>query len=257
MTAETPWVESGPRSADIPTDVSGLSLPQLMQLRQTIEAEMDRLHAAMVEQGASMGASLTDAEGFPGSDIDVPQRELREAVQADSTVRHMRSQFVRRQTDLANVGRALEAAVTAHYALPDEQRAQAAALLRSAAVAPALPRVFARVASVEPNSPASAAGLVAGDGITRFGPVDASTRNPLPSIARHVQAHESVRRAPWRLVANKVASHCGAGYLARRGPRPLAHADARRRLGWPRSRGLPHLAAHGQLGVVRDALATA
>ncbi|KAF9920135.1 hypothetical protein FBU30_010063 [Linnemannia zychae] len=146
-----------------------------------------------------MNDPLIDQSGFPRSDIDIV------------AVRTARSNIVRFKNDLKALMLQIEEALHAVHAealkekhkrdaeKKKEQELSGSASLpaQSSSIAshethqdkPLSP--FARINAVAPDSPARDAGLVQGDKIVSFGPVDANTPNTLPTLSAHVQSHEN------------------------------------------------------------------
>ncbi|EQC41177.1 hypothetical protein SDRG_01153 [Saprolegnia diclina VS20] len=163
---------------------------ELDQQRATIEAEI----ALIVEEltsgpnPAGLKGPLIDAEGFPRGDIDV------------YTVRHKRHRFACLQTDLKFVMKDIEDVMAGIYsaskpAVPTPAQAPVrppAPIRTPEKEAPLLVKVddpvvlemapFALVDSVQPDSPASEAGLEAYDSIIAFGSANATNHRDLAAV---------------------------------------------------------------------------
>jgi 26S proteasome non-ATPase regulatory subunit 9 len=81
-----PTVSSGPTSGGYTNGVpkAQLSLQELMAEKDRVEAELKALGQVLDSHGVHMNTGLTTFDGFPRSDIDVPQ----------STHRHRRPRTV-------------------------------------------------------------------------------------------------------------------------------------------------------------------
>jgi 26S proteasome non-ATPase regulatory subunit 9 len=71
-----PTVPSGPTSGGVPRDLSKLTMVDLMQEKERIEAELSALSAVLTSHGVNMNTSLTTFDGFPRDDIDVAQSKV-------------------------------------------------------------------------------------------------------------------------------------------------------------------------------------
>ncbi|KAF7122035.1 hypothetical protein CNMCM5793_009590 [Aspergillus hiratsukae] len=186
-----PTVPSGPTSGGVPRDLSKLSMVDLMQEKERIEAELSALSAVLTSHGVNMNTSLTTFDGFPRDDIDVAQ------------IRTTRARIIHLRTDHKEVMKHLEKGLHEHFA--SLQRAQAAvsaggtngtAVQRSnlgensLSDAEMIGTPFAKVNSVVPGSPADQAGLKAGDTIRSFGNVNWINHERLSKVAQTVQQNE-------------------------------------------------------------------
>jgi 26S proteasome regulatory subunit N4 len=70
-----PTVSSGPTSGGYTNGVpkAQLSLQELMAEKDRVEAELKALGQVLDSHGVHMNTGLTTFDGFPRSDIDVPQ----------------------------------------------------------------------------------------------------------------------------------------------------------------------------------------
>ncbi|KAH8723261.1 hypothetical protein GQ44DRAFT_710867 [Phaeosphaeriaceae sp. PMI808] len=132
-----------------------------------------------------MNTGLTTFDGFPRSDIDVPQ------------IRTTRARIIRLKNDYKEVMSHIEKGLHAHHARLAEQaqgNAAAAGQAQAASGAPsaALEAPFAKVNSVVADSPADAAGLRVGDTITKFGWVDWTNHERLSRVAEAVSQNEGL-----------------------------------------------------------------
>ncbi|RHZ65820.1 putative 26S proteasome non-ATPase regulatory subunit Nas2 [Aspergillus thermomutatus] len=201
-----PTVPSGPTSGGVPRDLSKLSMVDLMQEKERIEAELSALSAVLTSHGVNMNTSLTTFDGFPRDDIDVAQ------------IRTTRARIIYLRTDHKEVMKHLEKGLHEHFA--SLQRAQAAvpaggtngtAVQRSnlgensLSDAEMIGTPFAKVNSVVPGSPADQAGLEAGDTIRSFGNVNWINHERLSKVAETVQQNEG------RMIVVKIVRKEGPG----------------------------------------------
>ncbi|GFF23977.1 hypothetical protein IFM53868_01959 [Aspergillus udagawae] len=201
-----PTVPSGPTSGGVPRDLSKLSMVDLMQEKERIEAELAALSAVLTSHGVNMNTSLTTFDGFPRDDIDVAQ------------IRTTRARIIHLRTDHKEVMKHLEKGLHEHFA--SLQRAQAAvpaggangtAVHRSnlgensLSDAEMIGTPFAKVNSVVPGSPADQAGLKAGDTIRSFGNVNWINHERLSKVAQTVQQNEG------RMIVVKIIRKDGPG----------------------------------------------
>ncbi|RMZ87537.1 hypothetical protein DV736_g5240, partial [Chaetothyriales sp. CBS 134916] len=177
-------VPSGPTSLHLrPAELDGLSLRQLIERKDNIEAELKALGGVLETHGVDMQTPLVDQDGFPRSDIDVAQ------------VRVTRARIIHLRNDWKELMDGIEKGLHVHHAnlqasesfkQTESSASQRAPL--TTAVAPAAPETpFARVNSVEPGSPANEAGLKRGDQIRRLGTVIWSNHERLRKVAEAVQ----------------------------------------------------------------------
>ncbi|KAF1809618.1 hypothetical protein P152DRAFT_461305 [Eremomyces bilateralis CBS 781.70] len=183
----TPTVESGPTSngvlnGQIPAN---LSLLELMDRRDAVEAELKALSSVLQSHGVHMSTGLTTIDGFPRSDIDVAQ------------IRTTRVRIIHLRNDYKELMGRIEKGLHAHHAAIRERGAQDASTTSGlSASSPAgisessLEAPFAKVNSVADGSPAHTAGLRAGDKITNFGIVDWTNHERLSKVAEVVQQNE-------------------------------------------------------------------
>lgn len=185
-----PTVGSGPTSTTYSNGTQEKqTLPQLIAEKDTLEAELSALSSVLDSHGVDMKTSLTTFDGFPRSDIDVPQ------------IRTTRARIIHLKNDHKALMAKLEDAVHEQFAAGKVLESMPEGSSRtstneSAAVsspAPALEPPFARVNSVVAGSPAEESGLQAGDKITRFGTVNWQNHERLSKVAQAVQQNENVR----------------------------------------------------------------
>jgi len=158
-----------------------------------------------MQHGVNMNTSLISFDGYPRSDIDVAQ------------IRTTRARIVRLKNDYKELMARIEAGLQEHWS----SAAASPALTTTAAAASSsslssssqhngtiitaagtgagahteggrisLEAPFAKVNSVVASSPAAAAGLKAGDRITKFGSVDWMNHEKLSRVAQTVQQNE-------------------------------------------------------------------
>ncbi|KAJ2500130.1 putative 26S proteasome regulatory subunit [Coemansia sp. RSA 1972] len=132
---------------------------KLLQQKTELESELRQLDNELHGHGVDRTTQLVDANGFPRSDIDIV------------AIRTIRQSLVCKQNDLR--------------ALMSHIETQLIALHQTTQTETATPkrRAFARVSIVTPNSPASEAGLVAGDKIAQYGTVTASSADCFQALS--------------------------------------------------------------------------
>ncbi|CAI7661342.1 hypothetical protein PCG10_004686 [Penicillium crustosum] len=181
-----PTVASGPVSGATPRDLSKLSMPELMQEKERIEAELSALSSVLQSHGVRMTSSLTTFDGFPRDDIDIAQ------------VRTTRVRIIHLRNDHKEVMQLIEKGVHAHFA--NIQNTQSAGpttnginvrpAMQSSTNNTALGTPFAKVNSVVSGSPADQAGLKVGDAIRSFGNINWLNHERLSKVAQVVQENE-------------------------------------------------------------------
>ena len=194
-------VPSGPTSIHQSTPLDGLSLPQLIERKDNLEAELKALGSVLDTHGVTMQTTLTTFDGFPRSDIDVAQ------------VRVTRARIINLRNDWKAVMDRIEKGLHEHHAkyqasgpLKDTSTTstQHAAPATSSSVEP--PETpFATVNTVESGSPANEAGLKPGDLIRRFGIANWSNHERLRKVGEVVQQNLN------RPIPVKVLRKSGSG----------------------------------------------
>lgn len=176
-------VPSGPSSyAQDRPNYDGLTLQQLVNRKDNLEAELKALGAVLDSHGVTMQSTLTTFDGFPRADIDVAQ------------VRVTRARIIHLRNDWKELMDKIEKALHQHHANIQAEEAkkpatvnQDSACTTSSGPPPAPEAPFAKVNSVEPESPANEAGLKAGDLIRRFGTAIWSNHERLRKVGEVVQ----------------------------------------------------------------------
>lgn len=163
-------------------DYQQLPLPQLMQCKDSIEAEIEKFLTVLANDlNSDMTSPLLTGDGFPRNDIDVYQ------------VRYVRQKVNMLRNDLVKVMDQLHTALSSHFVsrsidsklnamtmdgndgrTPDHGNGNIDAAAR------AVP--FARVTEVTPESPVSVAGINVGDLLCTIGTIDATNHNSLKAI---------------------------------------------------------------------------
>ncbi|KAH7138422.1 26S proteasome non-ATPase regulatory subunit 9 [Dendryphion nanum] len=197
-----PTVSSGPTSAGYSNGVpkAQLSLQELIAERDRVEAELKALGAVLDSHGVNMNTGLTTFDGFPRSDIDVPQ------------IRTTRARIIRLRNDYKDLMNRIEKGLHEHHArlqaqAQDNSLTNTSPLAGSSSTAAALEAPFAKVNSVVDGSPADSAGLKVGDTITKFGWVDWTNHDKLARVAEAVSQNEGL---PITVKALRPSSSGGA-----------------------------------------------
>ena len=162
--------------------LDGLTLRQLIERKDNLEAELKALGAVLDSHGVDMQTGLIDNDGFPRADIDVAQ------------VRVTRARIIALKNDWKELMNRIEKGLHDHHAnLQASDAFKAAESMPQPQTAPAVrpPTVpetpFAKVNSVEPGSPANEAGLKAEDQIRKFGSAIWSNHERLRKVGEVVQ----------------------------------------------------------------------
>lgn len=184
-----PTVGSGPTSSTYTNGTQAKqTLPQLIAEKDNLEAELSALSSVLDSHGVDMKTALTTFDGFPRSDIDVPQ------------IRTTRARIIHLKTDHKALMVKLEKAVHEQFAAgkapEDMPRNGVRPFVNGASTAsssaPVVEPPFARVNSVVEGSPAAESGLQAGDKIVSFGTVNWQNHERLGKVAQAVQQNENV-----------------------------------------------------------------
>ncbi|CAN7975379.1 unnamed protein product [Ixodes persulcatus] len=174
-----------------------LQLSHLTKRKLEIEADIASQKAILDANGVGMNEPLIDNEGFPRADIDVYK------------VRHARHRIICLLNDHKTLMKDIEQALHAFHAnLPRNGNSPSSPAHEGppndAAVDVVMPiRTFAVVKDVEIGSPADIAGLRTGDGLVKFGSVNAGNFQGVDEIATVVR--HSVGK-PINVVAFRGAS---------------------------------------------------
>jgi len=140
-----------------------------------------------------MQTSLTTFDGYPRPDLDIAQ------------IRTTRAKIIRLKNDYKSLMVKIEEGLHKHWAsAPKESETQTSTPTTTVTSAPpvaaqastavsstaGIEAPFAKVNSVVPSSPADAAGLKAGDKITKFGYINWMNHEKLSKVAQVVQQNE-------------------------------------------------------------------
>ncbi|KAJ4813701.1 26S proteasome non-ATPase regulatory subunit 9 [Rhynchospora pubera] len=144
----------------------------LMDQRATLEAEMNALIDTLSgPAGPGLSANLTDSEGFPRSDIDIP------------TVRAQRKRLAELRNDHKDITdrihkniQLLHSAKLPHNPDSKNQGTSAPYENHPMDVDPVVRIPFATIDEIAEDSPAAEDGLQLGDGIVKFGNVENGER---------------------------------------------------------------------------------
>ncbi|KAJ2754566.1 putative 26S proteasome regulatory subunit [Coemansia aciculifera] len=132
----------------------------LMKDKVALENEIRTLELDLKGMSATRETSLIDSEGFPRADIDV------------AAIREIRRSLICKQNDLKALMAEIEQSlISLHQGSQDSSAPKPKPVT--------MRRPFARISIVEHSSPASEAGLLAGDKIVAYGLVNASNHNKL------------------------------------------------------------------------------
>ncbi|KAF1851489.1 26S proteasome non-ATPase regulatory subunit 9 [Cucurbitaria berberidis CBS 394.84] len=182
-----PTVSSGPTSSGYANGIpkEQLSLQELIAEKDRVETELKALGQVLDSHGVHMNTGLTTFDGFPRSDIDVPQ------------IRTTRARIIRLKNDYKDLMSRIEKGLHEHHARLAEQAQNNPGVANHAQTAfdtapAALEAPFAKVNSVVAGSPADSAGLRVGDTVTKFGWVDWTNHERLSRVAEAVSQNEGI-----------------------------------------------------------------
>lgn len=223
-----PTVASGPTSSRSTTNGTERqqSLQELIAQKENIEAELSALGSVLdsvrhpssvsqsvllanseVQHNVNMNTPLTTFDGFPRSDIDVPQ------------IRMTRARIIHLKNDHKAIMAKVEAAVHSQFAKAAEATSNGVAnqhAVRSTGASnPVIEPPFAKVNSVVPGSPADVAGLKVGDKVTRFGIANFTNHERLSKVAQVVQQNENVSSVTIGDDSNVLLTHSSDRYWSR------------------------------------------
>ncbi|KAK2592042.1 putative 26S proteasome regulatory subunit [Conoideocrella luteorostrata] len=199
-----PTVPSGPTSNAIPNgNGSHLSFGELQRKKTDFEEELKALGSVLesvnstvrfqsealivlinTQHGVNMDTPLLTRDGFPRSDIDVPQ------------IRTTRAQIIRLRNDYKDLMANIEKYLHEHFAsMEGDNGAVPGGGTSVPQVLPdshtdGLDEPFAKVNTVAAGSPADHAGLKEGDELRNFGFVNKTNHDNLKKVAECVQGNE-------------------------------------------------------------------
>ncbi|KAG0235960.1 putative 26S proteasome regulatory subunit [Actinomortierella wolfii] len=153
----------------------------LLKEKDAIEAHIRVTEMELQAHNVGPNERLIDAEGFPRADIDLV------------AITTLRAKLAKLKNDLKFLMPKIEEALyKVHEAAREEKnKAGSATQGTQAESSTVAPQPFARVNAVAPDSPASEGGLIRGDQILHFGPIDATNHNHLKALNDHVVAHQN------------------------------------------------------------------
>lgn len=192
--------------AESGADASREEVTRLINRRDQMQLELDALVSVLESHNVTMDTPLVTDDGFPRADIDVAQ------------IRATRAHIIRLKNDYKALMAQIEQGLGRYFAaanqngssgdsssLPqangslDKDKSLSASTTTTSTTTttttttnePYYPP-FAKVQSVEPNSPASIAGLQPLDKICTFGLVDATNHRNLSRLATVVATHAEI-----------------------------------------------------------------
>ncbi|PHH70241.1 hypothetical protein CDD80_6153 [Ophiocordyceps camponoti-rufipedis] len=165
------------------------SFAVLQRRKNDVEAELMALGNVLESHGVNMDTPLLTRDGFPRADIDVAQSEH------GGILKWLRN-------DHKGLMEQIESFLHDHFANLDNSEE---ASTPAQPWLDALPRVFAKVNTVTPSSPAEQAGLRPADEIRVFGYVNQSNHDNLKKVAECVQHKEGQN------ISIEVSRPSGAG----------------------------------------------
>ncbi|EEQ91533.1 26S proteasome non-ATPase regulatory subunit Nas2 [Blastomyces dermatitidis ER-3] len=194
-----PTLASGPTSA--PTrngrELSSLSLDELFDEKERLEAEFRELSSVLDSHGVTMLTSLTTFDGYPRDDLDIAQ------------IRTTRARIIHLRNDYKDVMARVEQGVHEGFArLRDQQNANCPPTTTtstpstwtsttsvedsatSSAQAGIIETPFAKINNVADGSPAAQAGIKVGDRVRSVGHVNWMNHENLTKVAEVVRRNE-------------------------------------------------------------------
>ncbi|KAL2752271.1 hypothetical protein ACRALDRAFT_1063536 [Sodiomyces alcalophilus JCM 7366] len=177
----SPAPSDPPGLAKLQAEYGQLTLAQLQQQKEVMEAKLGTLSELLDLHGVDMSTPLTTRDGFPRTDIDVAEVRI-----TRSQVTHLRNDY---KTLMRIFEERLHERLTSVVIAPKEDSGVAVhSSLNQAQQCDGRP--FATINGVLPGSPAMLAGLRAADQIIRFSHITHINPDGLNEVAGCVQENE-------------------------------------------------------------------
>ncbi|KAF9976303.1 putative 26S proteasome regulatory subunit [Actinomortierella ambigua] len=153
----------------------------LLKEKDATETQIRTTEMELQAHNVRPNEQLIDAEGFPRADIDLV------------AITALRAKLAKLKNDLKFLmPRIEEALYTVHEAARKEkEESKMHAQDTPSTNTEVVLQPFAHVNAVAPDSPASEGGMIRGDQIVQFGPINATNHNNLKALNDHVVAHQN------------------------------------------------------------------